>query len=152
MVTVAVEYPTVNAAVQLGPMMTAGLGGADGKGFGLRSGAMGAYDTAEENILCLGRRAFVPTPLDRERGKGYEFDYLWLPGLFPNAKAASVAHATEGKWFNSWQFEAALGCVLGLRVGVNLAEILDSLLGWFCLDICDDDIATTEEGRPLKYP
>lgn len=146
MVTVAVEAPTVNAAIQLGPLPV-GFGAADGKGFGLRSGGIGIYDTGELNILCLGSRTFVPRERDLERDKGYEFTYFWIPGCHHQPDW----HIHEGKWGNGFQFEAALGLVVGTRVGVNLAEILDFVLGWTTLDICGDDIATIEKKEQLEF-
>ena len=135
-VTVAVEDRTVNAAVQFGPL-AAGVGRADGRGFGLRSGGVGVYDYSEANILCFGHREFQPRIADLDRGKGYEFDYLCIP--VRRSRPDLKVH--EGKWFNWFQFEAAIGCGVVLRVGFNLAEALDFVLGWATLDICGDDIA-----------
>ena len=57
MVTVAVEAPTVNASLQLGKSVL-GIGAAGGKGFGLRSGAIGPYETGEANLVIFGAKLF----------------------------------------------------------------------------------------------
>lgn len=147
MVTVAVEPSIVNASVQLGPLMT-GLGLAAGEGFGLRSGGAGVYDTEEVNLFYGGYKAFNPTEFDQQRGKGYEFRYGG-----PYLKRQTP----EGLWFNWLQFEVALGFVVGVRAGLNLAEITDFVLGWTTLDICGDDIATiiqeeqSDNNRPSDH-
>lgn len=148
MVTAAVEAPTVNAAVQVGPLM-AGLGAAGGGGFGLRSGGIGVYHTEETNFFTLGHRLFAPRDLDQYRDKGYEVECFWFPGLRSNSKGISESRSEEGQWFNACQFEATFGLGVGVRAGVNVAEILDFILGWTTLDICGDDIAA-EERREAK--
>jgi hypothetical protein len=147
MVTVAVEAPTINAAVQLGPILSAGLGGAGGKGFGLRSGAMGVYDTEEANLVIVGRKAFAPRAADQLRDKGYDFAYFWIPG----SHVQPDWDIQEGKWFNALQFEAVCGVVVGVRVGVNLAEILDFAAGWTTVDICGDDEAAIEKREERAF-
>jgi hypothetical protein len=147
-----VEAPAVNAAIQCGPLPV-GLGVAAGKGFGLRSGALGTYDTGELNILFIGYREFVPGEIDLDREKGYEFPYLWLPGLgmLPDNSREHGREPPAGKWFNVWQFEAALGLGAGIRAGVNLAEIVDFVLGWTTLDICGDDVAVMDEREQREF-
>jgi hypothetical protein len=141
MVTLAVEAPTANASIQVGKAVL-GIGAGGGKGFGLRSGALGVYEAGEANILLTGVKYLVPNEDDRNREKGYEYSYQWLP--WRNENEGFIGSFDEGRWFNAWQLEADLGLGIGVRAGVNLAEIVDFILGWTTLDICGDDIKTIE--------
>jgi len=149
MVTLSGEALSVNAAVQIGPAVI-GIGGVEGKGFGLRSGAVGIYRTEEDNHILGGSRTLVPNQQGRERDKGYEYYYGWYPWGDKNSYRCRFE---EGEWYNAWQVEATLGLGAGVRAGVNLAEIFDFILGWTGLDICEDDISKIrkdERERPSK--
>lgn len=148
MVTVAAEAPTLNASIQLGKSVL-GIGAAGGKGVGLRSGSVGVYDTSEANLVLFGAKLFVPRERDLDRNKGYDYTYMWFP--WRDDENEFLGTFEEGEWFNAWQLEAALGLGVGVRVGVNLAEIADCLLGWTALDICDDDLATIEAKELRKH-
>lgn len=48
------------------------------------------------------------------------------------------------------QVEAAAGLGLTLRVGINIGELLDFVLGWTTLDLFGDDIATQQQDAAQK--
>ena len=148
MVTIAAEAPAVNASIQLGKSVL-GVGTAGGKGFGLRSGAVGLYETGEAHLIILGGKLFVPRERDLDRNKGYDYTYMWLP--WRNDEDEFLGTFEEGEWFNAWQLEAAIGLGVGARAGINIAEIIDFILGWTTLDICGDDIATIEEKEQTEF-
>jgi hypothetical protein len=157
MVTIAGEAPNVGVSLQLGNSAV-GIGMGGGKGIGLRSGALGMYETAEFHLGLFGAKILEPDKTDFFRGKGYEYSYEWtwiskedeydqFYREHHKHKDALNTNGTveEGEWFNAWQCEAALGLGVGARAGVNLAEILDFVLGWTTLDICDDDLASYDK-------
>jgi hypothetical protein len=140
MITMSLEERGVNASAQAGPLVL-GAGAAGGKGFGLRSGAMGTYEFVEINTLVWGTKLLSPHEGDLDRNKGYEVSYTCIP-FAHNEPDMDVR---EGKNFNGWQVECALMLGVGVRAGVNLAEIADFLLGWTTIDICSDDVATMDK-------
>lgn len=82
-------------------------------------------------------------PGNEKRGKCY--NALGFAGV-------SWVHSRTG-WDRPWyyldpyytQVEVAAGFLVGARLGVNVGEIFDFLLGWTTLDICGDDISTMPE-------
>ena len=79
MVTLSVEATGLNASVQMGSAVL-GAGLAHGKGVGLRSGAMGAYEFGEVNLGIFGGKYLVPGERDLDREKGYVSFYRFFPG------------------------------------------------------------------------
>ena len=135
-ITVAGEFGSFGAAV-VGPELW-GCGfpvyAGNGYGFGLRSGAVGSYEFEEAIIFPMPvsvKRELRPSKLDRERGKGYDFDLL--------------DDHRNGGWFNWGQVEVAVGVLVGVRGGVNFCEIADFVVGMVGIDICDDDIADRQD-------
>lgn len=43
------------------------------------------------------------------------------------------------------QIDVACGALLGVHVGFNPGELVDFLLGWFGIDICDDDLSAARQ-------
>jgi len=138
MFTLSVEATGVNASIQTGPAVI-GAGVAGGKGFGLRSGGVGTYDFAELNVAIFGGKALILSEKDRYRGKGYDCFYRWFP--WEDDEDEFDIEMNKGKWFNSWQFECTANVGVGARADFNFAEVLDFVLGWTTLDICDDDVS-----------
>ncbi len=65
------------AYVGVGAQVTAfqiGVGGGEGIGFGLRSGALGAYGFQEVNALFVSSKTMVANEADWLRHKGYQSD------------------------------------------------------------------------------
>ncbi|MHC5039042.1 MAG: HEAT repeat domain-containing protein [Planctomycetota bacterium] len=54
----------------------------------------------------------------------------------------------ERTWEQYFWLEAEAYCFVGFRVGFNIAEFADFILGWFGLDICDDD--RDPKGRAIE--
>lgn len=147
-VTVAGEAPAFNASVQVGKGVL-GMGLAGGKGYGLRSGAMGCYETGEGNFILVGFKVLVPNKADLDRDKGYDYQYHWFPWSRSEDKFGGTFD--EGRWFNAWQIEAAVGVGVGARVGFNPAEFMDFIMGWTTLDICSDDIRTMDRKEAKEF-
>ncbi|MCX7009267.1 MAG: hypothetical protein NTY53_18815, partial [Kiritimatiellaeota bacterium] len=51
---------------------------------------------------------------------------------------------------NSYQVEAAVGGGLVFRLGFNVGELLDFILGWTTIDIFGDDLESRESREPRK--
>lgn len=135
-VTVSGEVGSVNASLQIFKGMT-GLGGGEGEGFGFRSGVLGQYEYEEAHLVAFGMKGFLPQDED-SRCKAYLMDYSWH---FRDKHSPTIT-IKEGLWHNAWQIELAVSLGVGVRAGINFAELLDFLLGWSMLDICRDDVAT----------
>jgi hypothetical protein len=50
-------------------------------------------------------------------------------------------------WLHDFDFEAGGMALLGITIGFSLGEFLDFLLGWFGLDIADDDTPSRRKCR-----
>jgi hypothetical protein len=135
-VTLAAESGTVNVSLQAG--MLFGLGMGRGQGVGLRAGYAGLYDYEEENILTLSRRRFTPRADDRSKAFRVEQKWLPVPGYDPGGPKLPI------EYVHFWQIECAVGLLGGVRVGVNLAELADFLVGFTTVDICRDDVSEIE--------
>lgn len=132
MITIAGEFPMIGAAAWVG-RWGATMSGGEGHGFGLRSGAVGAYEFSEGGFIFVGLKELEPSEADRARGKGYQ-------GGFPLDE--HCGGGLRGGWFNYGQIEVVAGVGPGVRAGVNIFEIADFILGWASVDICSDDIAS----------
>lgn len=141
-VTVSVETGLANAAVQIGSA-TIGVGSTSGMGIGLRSGALGVYHYTEGNLVLLSSKELIPDIYDEERGKGY--DYACFISPFPSDEDCVSAEMIEGGSFNLWQLELTATLGLGVRVGLNFAELADFFLGLIGVDFLEDDRATLEK-------
>jgi len=92
----------------------------------------------------------------REHGKGY---LIFLYGLASTSAAKqkwerTISGEREGcfaravlflqipkydKWTEYFWIEASARCFIGAKIGFNIAEFADFILGWFGLDSADDD-------------
>jgi hypothetical protein len=134
MITVSVETTGLNAGVEaLG--LGSGLGVAAGYGFGLRSGIVGSYGFTEANLVLGGSKNLEAFGAAVERSKGYEnHTYLAIPFVNPQA---------DGNPNSMYQIEMSACAGVGGRVGVNIGEIVDFILGLFMIDFPKDDLAAT---------
>ena len=162
-VTLAAETGYANVGVQTGPFL-AGAGVTRGRGFGLRSGARGAYGYEEANFLLIGYKSFQPAS---DPSKGYEFmsgaSFL-LPLDIAIATGAALGGGADsglGEAYVSsenntldkigWsQVEGSVCLLGGLRCGVNLGETLDFLVGWATLDPAQDDDKRAERAERIR--
>ncbi len=149
MVTLAAEAQTVNVSFQVSKGVL-GYGLAYGPGVGLRSGTWGIFQSSEINAVLFGFKMLAPSAGDQERHKGYDYSYSWNP--WEHEEENFFGTYEEGEWFNAWQVEVAAGLGIGARAGVNLAEILDFILGWTTLDICKDDIQSLKRRKAAEEP
>lgn len=92
--------------------------------------------------------------LSLRRGKCYEASnfYCWIPARYGSdpwsfvpfltlPKGITQVVSTEERvpWWYFTEIEAVGGLGLTLRMGVNPGEFVDFLLGWFGIDIFNDD-------------
>jgi hypothetical protein len=99
-----------------------GAGYADGSGYGLRNGTAGAYDYSEFSLGVMGRKTFSAA----EPGRASKScDIVWATPLFLTQgplRYFSVGHSDP---VCPWNIEGAISLGYGLRVGLNLAELVD---------------------------
>jgi hypothetical protein len=126
MFTLAVETQSIGCDVRV--LMPYGFAFSKGKGFGLREGYMGQYEYME-HVLTL-------PPI----GGTFELDFT------PAADDRKKSYCTKFREPADYDFlrqcfsvQACIGLSYGARVGVELDEILDFVLGWTTLDIMGDD-------------
>lgn len=137
-VTLSVEETGVSASAQV-LFWGTGLGRAKGSGFGLRSGIVGNYDFDEFGIILGGKKSLALHGADDNRGKGYgSMAYQLIP--------IGDAYMPRAERFNFWCAEVSLCLGVGARAGCNFAEILDFILGWFTIDILNDDLEPRKAG------
>jgi hypothetical protein len=91
----------------------------------------GGYDNA---LFLIGSDASRNSEYVRARRKYYHAFYLL--GIANDLSLYSVVYSPP--YFS--QIEIAVGLGLSVRLGFNPVELLDFLLGWFGIDIYDDDV------------
>jgi hypothetical protein len=122
----------------------------------------GKIPNGEFQFLLLGGEGFFGTTQNMTRGKCYSA--MMRAGInipvrlndpdqvdFPVAKIAEVQGCATNAVRSSrlaylTQIEIAGGLIGTVRLGFNPGELLDFLLGWFGIDIFDDDL----EAKKLK--
>ena len=63
----------------------------------------------------------------------------------------TVYHPKENlKWTEYFWIEASARAMVGCKVGFNIAEFADFILGWFGIDIAGDDVSGAEVARRLS--
>lgn len=126
MVTLSGEDQTISCVVRV--MFPFGLSLGQGEGFGLREGYSGRYEYRETVFMippAIGFFDLAFAPAEDYRNKSY---YVSSPGL------------GENQYWAQWlSVQMSVGFYYGVRVGVNLAEVLDFVLGWTTLDLMEDD-------------
>ena len=135
-VTASVETGSYGVSAQAGPI-PAGFSLSEGEGCGLRFGCVGAYDYEDyTSVIGFTSREFEP---DDSRGdKAYHvYCFPFLSML--TGEAVSGETDFDIPWQYLTQVEAGVGLFFGLRLGLNLGEALDFVLGWTGFDICSDD-------------
>jgi hypothetical protein len=144
MITLAGELGSLGVSAWVG-CVGGGLMYAGGYGFGLRSGAVGSYEYQEATCVPpFAVKHLTPGEADRARGKGY------LDGIPVRLSGDDDPDFLEAGWFNLGQVEVSVAFPFGPRVGLNIFEIADFLLGWTTLDICNDDVASRRKPPPAE--
>jgi len=92
--------------------------------------------------LLIGRDHWGGRPDAIDRGKPYEAGQTLLVA-WPHPVGSRTRHPAA--YYT--QVEGVIGLGLNLRAGFNPGEILDFLLGWFEVDIYDDDVWGAERRR-----
>lgn len=115
---------------------------------------------AYDDTLVLGwRSGFSTWSLGEERNKTfyYESKYpFWIGGQTGSigewrriqdgpsiqTNAAAKCETRKSGWSTPlpYQLEVSGGLVFGLRLGFNVGELVDFVVGWFGFDIFDDDL------------
>lgn len=126
MVTLAGEDQTISCVARV--MFPLGISLGQGDGFGLREGYIGSYEY-REIVLMLppisNNFTLEFRPEDDYRNKAYG---VASPGCQENFF-----------WAQWLSVQVSVGFYYGVRAGVNLAEVLDFMLGWTTLDFMQDD-------------
>lgn len=122
--TVSAETKHLGVSAQIFPA-SFGVAYGKGKGYGLRSGTFGVYSYSDKHLLISGEKDFYP--LEKRGKKKYDLEYFYT--LIPDGPP----------WQYYWQIEVAAGLGVGLRLGLNLGEMADFMLGWAMIDIANDD-------------
>lgn len=129
-VTLAVETRKVSCVARV--MFPFGFSTADGSGFGLREGYMGSYEYTE-NVFCLP----LPVP-------GAYWDLAFRPpNDYRNKNYSLELFGRSGDSYGlreALALQVSIGLYYGVRVGLNVAEAADFVLGWTTLDILKDDL------------
>lgn len=134
--TLATERRVYGGNAMLGPFFAGLAYQSTGVGYGLRAGTTGHYRTGPgpdpeqlgNSVLLLN--SIYHESLEGCRTKGKDFQ----------AKNVVVLAAYDLRGHNSaFQIEVSLGLYAGIRLGLNLAELLDFILGITTLDVLSDD-------------
>ncbi len=125
-VTLAGEDKTITCVARV--MFPFGVSLGQGDGFGMREGYIGSYEYREVVLMIppsIGFFDLAFSPEDDYRRKAYG---VGSPGREENVY-----------WAQWLSVQATVGFYYSLRVGVNLAEVVDFMLGWTTLDLMEDD-------------
>lgn len=130
----------------------------DGASIGLSGGTAGAHKTHEFTFLVFGADSLEVDPPSPESGEKKEDHPLEVRKKNFTARSPfgtkkslretkNVLKDKKAKTefapaYYYTQIEVNVGIYYGLRVGVNLGELLDFFLGFFGIDIMGDDTAT----------
>lgn len=135
MLNVGVEGGTVAASVQLSNQVV-GFGGPStlAPGYGGMNGLFGKYYVPESNFWMIENSEDPSDPT--------VFPFFHREN--PNEDSLAMNPEFKDTWVKYWHVEANLTFIGGARVGVNIAEILDFVLGFTMLDIADDDVSSEE--------
>jgi hypothetical protein len=122
--------------------------GGDGPSFGCDSfdGVQRLYDwkTDEEFGACMKKPGGPDATMAWARGKKYYYDGVFPFVMLPSHRFMNLSdHGYKPDRYpvaSFFQVDVAAGMYYTVRVGVNPAELLDFLLGWFGIDILRDDI------------
>jgi hypothetical protein len=159
----AVDIVTLTAGTGLGAKAKAGPFATglmfNGDVIGLRGGE--SFATLDYEALDI----WFPVPLLGELG--------WICGLEewdardPDPRHKSFGHTSccplvisdlFGDKKSSWatpypyQFELGIGLGLSLHAGINPAELADFIVGWFALDLFNDDLVRTKSKNRSNQP
>ena len=153
-VTIQVGYG-LGAKARVGPVQTGLL--ADIGGVGIRGGEVlglkdfwpeGYDEPAKQDYeaLVIGRELFGGNDVSNRRGKSFGAKQVLFayPITHPEADQQSWLQEhhmvlNPAPYYSQIEVVAAAG--ISLRVGFNPGELLDFLLGWFGIDIYDDDLS-----------
>jgi hypothetical protein len=147
--TVGLNY---GAKARIGPLRAGLFGGQDYAG--LRAGEVGlpfhlnGYEQAIDlEMTAMSSETFFPESLRiaKERGKCFTSEGIICFALPDQSENAS--RRQQAAYYS--QTEIAVGVFGGVRLGFNLGELLDFILGWTTLDIYDDDLKQTEANMKL---
>lgn len=132
---------------------------------GLRGGAIESDGGGPCNpfsgyeLACVGSEYFWPQHVYfgdtlRCQQKTYYTDDPFVPLFTPSLKVydpvtdskisdSSFKHMIRNPYLTQVEVQASV--VLGLRVGINIGELLDFVLGWATIDIYNDDIESNRQ-------
>ena len=135
MINVGIEGGTVTASVQLSNQVV-GFGGPSTEtvGYGGMNGWFGKYFVTESNFWSIANAEDPSDPTILP----------FFHRVNPDDESFAYNPDWEDKWTKYWHVEASVACVYGARLGVNVAEVVDFVLGIVLIDIAGDDDASEQ--------
>lgn len=118
-----------------------GLGYIDGQGFGLFDGELASYRQFKYGAGIIGRKSHSGYS-ERQKAKVCDFHYLAPVAIDydnPGRKAGGFAVNNQSSAICAWNLEISLIPGVGLRAGINVAELADFIVGWSGYDFLKDD-------------
>lgn len=131
--------------IHLGLLLERISGRTLGHEVGIRGGEVGKSSEANHvSILFFMDEDFEPAGGRGARGKWYHC--VGAPLISWPLDTVEDRFRLFNPYYT--QIEATAGFLRFVRVGVNAGEALDFLLGWFCIDMFNDDIVHKETATP----
>jgi len=142
MMNLGAELGSVGASAQAGPIMTGAIFTAPGNeanGWGLVNRGLGRYEYGDWQAIVIGYKC-SGTKAPRGRDCGTRQIACFADGTELFGTSGSCPYAMG-------QVEARVGMGIGLHAGVHMGEIADFFLGWFGIDIFNDDLEAKKKKR-----
>ena len=136
MITASVEEGGLNASVQLAHLDMGFGTSTQGVGYNLLGRNFGQYYLAESMFLGT-KGSQLGTDTEESENTVFPFFYRWE--VHENEFLPTELEK-ETPWTHYCQIEIHACLQLGARVGFNIGEILDFVLGFTTLDIAGDDL------------
>lgn len=101
-----------------------------------------APDILDTQMIIAGSEVFYNFKRAAERGKTFQADTTLMISIPTPKPGRGHAQETPPRHPATYytQIEAVLSCGAGFRVGFNPGELIDFILGWFKVDMYDDDL------------
>jgi hypothetical protein len=147
--TASGEVGGYGASLQVGPLRAPSLYFGAGEGAGLVGGQFTSYAFEQYDALVVAQTWLGEFDDDTRAKESRLAHYACVVGVPTRSRALFEQHPPTDREFDynspkRWgprlgQIEVAAGLGGGVRLGVNLVEAVDFVVGWFGLDILGDD-------------
>ena len=105
----------------------------------------GYQPVSDVDLTLFAREAFMPPNFEIARARGKLFESKGILMIVPLVTMDGEDHP----WMQYLPYytdaQATFGLLYGLRLGLNIGEVVDWLGGWCLIDIFADDIGTEDE-------